>query len=117
MFFRTLSSVVSRSFQIVRGGFLQRPGLPWSDVFTAEHIEQVFETEGVSFGDAGSQPIYTMVVTFWAMVSQALFTGPERACRAAVPRVAAYFTLPGRQISTNTGIYCRAPARVGEGVP
>jgi hypothetical protein len=117
MSFRILPPVVSSPFQIVRRAFLQRPGLPWSDVFTAEHVEQAFEAEGVSFGDAGSQPIYTMAVTFWAMISQALFTGPERACRAAVTRVAAYFAVLGRQISTNTGNYCRARARVGEGVP
>jgi len=55
-------------------------------------------------------------VTLWAAISQALFTGPERACRAAVIRVAVYFTLLGRSISTNTGNYCRARAKIGEHV-
>ncbi len=41
----------------------------------------------------------------------------QRACVAAVQRVAVYYALLGRQVSsTNTGAYCRARAKVTEGV-
>jgi putative transposase len=116
MSFRTSDSVASSPFQIVRRSLLQTDGLPCSNALTTDDIEQAFKAEGVSFGEAGNNPIYTMPVTVWAMISQALFTGVERACRAAVFRVAVYYAILGRQISTNTGNYCRARARVGEGV-
>jgi putative transposase len=116
MSFRTSATVVSSSFEMVRRSFLQGEGLIWSEAFTAEQIDQAFQAEGVSFGETGNQPIYTKAVVLWAMISQALFTGPERACRAAVMRVAVYFALLGVRISTNTGNYCRARARVGEAV-
>ena len=58
-----------------------------------------------------------MGVTLWAMVSQAIFTGIERSCRAAVQRVAVYYALAGRDVSsTNTAGYCRARMKVTEGV-
>ena len=116
MSFRISPPVVSSPFEVVRKSFLQADGLPFSEALTAEHIEHAFEVEGVSFGGVGSQPIFTMAVTLWAMLSQALFTGAERSCRAAVSRVAVYFALLGRAVSTNTGNYCRARARVGERV-
>ena len=59
----------------------------------------------------------TPAVTLWAMLSQALFTDVQRACRAAVQRVAVYYALLGREVcSTNTGAYCRTRAKVPEGV-
>jgi hypothetical protein len=116
MSFRTSAPVMSSRFQIVRRSFLHTDGLPCSNALTTEDLEQAFKAEGVSFGETGNNPVYTMPVTFWAMISQALFTGVERACQAAVIRVAVYWAILGRQISTNTGNYCRARARVGEGV-
>jgi hypothetical protein len=58
-----------------------------------------------------------MGITLWAMVSQAMMTDVQRACRAAVQRVASYYALSGIKVSsTNTGAYCRARAKVPEGV-
>jgi hypothetical protein len=52
------------------------------------------------------------------MLSQMLFTGEQRACLAAVVRVAALYALLGRKVDgTNTGAYCRARVKVSEGVP
>ena len=51
------------------------------------------------------------------MLSQMLFTAEQRSCVAAVVRVAAFYALLGREVcSTNTGAYCRARAKVPEGV-
>ena len=116
---------VDRAFGLVRRSLLQAEGLPFGDAFTPEQMQQAFDAEGISFGDgdAGASPeaedgiVYTPSVTLWAMLSQALFTDVQRACRAAVQRVAVYYALLGHEVSsTNTGAYCRARAKVPEGV-
>lgn len=112
----TSPPVVSSSFDIVRRSFLQSSELHAFDALTSEQIQQAFEAEKISFGVTGDQPVWTMAMTVWGMISQALFTGTERSCRAAVLRIAAYFALLGIRVSTNTGNYCRARAKVGEAV-
>jgi hypothetical protein len=98
---------------------LQAPGLPFADALSTEQIQRAFDTEAVDFGDDDDdKAVYTPPVTLWAMLSQVLFTGEQRSCLAAVVRVAAFYTLLGRQVcATNTGAYCRARAKVTEGVP
>ena len=118
---------LDRSYDLVRQSLFQSDNLPFSDALAAEQIEQAFAAEGVSFGDtgcddneAGSEQrgtIDTMGVTLWAMLSQALLTDVQRACRSAVQRVAVYYALRGVDVSSNnTGAYCRARAKVTEGV-
>lgn len=120
MSFRTSGVVASRSFELVRQSLLQSERLPFTNALTAEHIQQACDDEGVAFGDPdgrGNPAVYTPAIVLWAMLSQALFTGEERSCRAAVLRVALYLVLTGRPgCSTNTGAYCRARAKVTEGV-
>lgn len=119
MSFRTSCPVASSPFELLRRSFLQADGLTFGNALNAEQIEQAFSAEGVCFsqpGGGGQPPVYTMAVTLWAMVSQALFSDLQRSCRAAVLRVAVYYALLGRQVSTNTGAYCRARAKIGEGV-
>ena len=127
MSFTPASGTAARSFELVRQSLLQSDCLPFADALTADHIQQAFDSEGVSFGDAGCDAnaasddddkiVYTMGVTLWAMLSQALFTDVQRACRSAVQRVAVYYALLGVEVSsTNTGAYCRARAKVTEGV-
>jgi hypothetical protein len=115
MSFRTSSPAASSPFEIIRRSCLQSGGLPFAEALTPEQIEQAFVAEGVSFGSS-ADAVYTPAITLWAMLSQALFTGAQRACVAAVLRVASYYALLGRPVSTNTGAYCRARAKVGEGV-
>ena len=127
MAFTAAGSGADRSFELVRRSLLQDDSLPFAEALTADHIQQAFEAEGVSFGeadgDANASPeeddglVYTPAVTLWAMLTQALFTDVQRACRAAVQRVAVFYALLGREVSsTNTGAYCRARAKVTEGV-
>jgi hypothetical protein len=69
--------VTSGAFQLVRDSLLQAEGLPFSKALTAEHIEQAFDAEGVSFAredGCGNEPVYTPAMTLWAMLSQALFS-------------------------------------------
>lgn len=126
MSFMPSHSGADRSFELVRQSLLQDDVLPFSQMLTSAQIERAFATEGVSFGEdphsnsqspEESRVVYTMGVTLWAMLSQALFTDVQRACRAAVQRVAIYYALQGVKISsTNTGAYCRARAKVPEEV-
>jgi hypothetical protein len=58
-----------------------------------------------------------MGITLSAMLSQALLTDVQRACRAAVQRVAVDYALLGINVSsTNSGAYCRDARQVTEGV-
>ena len=88
-----------RSFELVRQSLLQGDGLPFADALTSEQMQQMqqaFDDEGISFGQddpaANAEDddgiVYTPAVILWAMLSQALFTGVQRSCRAAVQRVA-----------------------------
>lgn len=120
MSFRSSSVESERAFEFVRRSWLQADDLPFSKVFTAESLAEVFESEGVDFANADDDPdvVYTPTVTLWAFLSQMLFTGEQRSCAAAVARVATVAALSGRVVSdTNTGAYCRARSRIPETVP
>lgn len=119
MSFRSLGAESGRAFECVRRSLLQRDGLPFADVLTAKRLAAAFEADGVEFGDAADPDvIYTPPLTFWAFLSQMLFTGEQRSCVAAVARVAAVEALRGRVVSdTNTGAYCRARCQIPEAVP
>lgn len=119
MSFRSAGTSSGRAFEWLRRSLLQRGGLPFAEVLTAEHLAEVFDAEGVDFGDADDPDvIYTPGLTLWAFLSQMLFTGEQRSCQAAVARVAAVEALRGRVVSdTNTGAYCRARSHIPEAVP
>lgn len=117
MSFRTSHGGLHRGFDLVRRSLLQAPGLPFADTLSAEQIQHAFDAEDVHFGDDDDEAVYTPPVTLWAMLSQMLFTAEQRSCVAAVVRVAAFYALLDREVcSTNTGAYCRARAKVSEGV-
>ena len=117
MSFRTLGAGLHRGFDLVRRSLLSAPGLPFADTLSAEQIQHAFDAEDVHFGDDDDEAVYTPPVTLWAMLSQMLFTAEQRSCAAAVVRVAAFYALLDREVSsTNTGAYCRARAKVTEGV-
>src|SRR3954452_15816182 len=117
MSFRTSHVGLHRGFDLVRRSLLQAPDLPFADALSAEQIRHAFDAEDVHFGDGDEQVVYTPPVTLWAMLSQMLFTSEQRSCLAAVVRVAAFYAPLGREVSgTNTGAYCRARAKVPEGV-
>lgn len=118
MSFRSSTAGLHRRFDLVRQSLLQAPGLPFADTLSATQIQDAFHAENVHFGDDGDAVVYTPPVTLWAMLSQMLFTAEQRSCLAAVVRVATFYALLGRGVcSTNTGAYCRARAKVVEGVP
>lgn len=114
MLFNGQSRRLPRAFRLILASFLQRPGLPFANVFTEESIQAAFDDEGVSFAD-GDDTVYTPAITLWAFLSQVLFKDEQRSCVAAVSRVIVLLVALERgPCSSNTGAYCRARAKLSE---
>lgn len=110
--YRAASTLKDR-FPLVLSSFLQGEGLPFSDILSAERIDQVFDEAGASFAEDEENAVYTPAVTLWAFLSQVLFKGEQRSCLAAVSRVMVFLVALGQKAcSKNTGAYCRARAKL-----
>jgi hypothetical protein len=107
-------------FALVARSFLSQPGLPLAEALPAERIEQAFAEEGIDFAGLQAdeeQVVYTPAVTLWAFLSQMLHAAEQRSCLAAVARVAVLWAALGKQVcASNSGAYCRARAKLTEGV-
>ena len=103
-----------QSYDAVQQGFLQADGLPFSEALTADEIQRVFDEEGVAFGDQPDD-VYTPALTLWAFLSQAIHSGVQRSCNAAVERVRTLCLALGlRAPSPDSGAYYRARAKLPE---
>ena len=110
--YRAASTLKDR-FQLVLSSFLQREGLPFSEILSAERIHQVFDEAGASFAEGETHAVYTPVVTLWAFLSQVLFKAEQRSCLAAVSRVMTFLVAIGEKAcAKNSGAYCRARAKI-----
>lgn len=99
-------------FQKIVDGFLLQPGLPFSNVLTAEKINHIFAKHGGLFGENG---IYNTSVVLWAFLGQVLRDGKEAACQFAVAGIISYCLQAGEEAPTeDTGDYCRARAKLSE---
>jgi Transposase DDE domain len=91
--------------------FGQQEGLPFSNVLSAEQVEQALRDDGVRWRDR----LFSPALTLWAFLGQAL--SPDGCCRAAVARVLAWLLRRGRRAcAADTGSYCKARQRLPEGV-
>jgi putative transposase len=114
--FSTAARLLPSRFRIVLTSFLQQPGLPFAEILPEERLAAAFAEEHVSFAQE-EDGIYTPAVTLWAFLSQVLFKGEQRSCVAAVSRVVVLLVSLGRQPpSGDTGVYCRARAKLSEPV-
>jgi putative transposase len=103
-------SSACRSFEAALAPFLQDDGLPFADVLPAEQVRQACHDEGVHFG-ASAASVYNPAVVLGAFLSQVL--GPDHSCRAAALRVLVLsLTLARGPCSSDTGMYCRARAKL-----
>lgn len=103
---------LTQRFRLVLSSFMQTEGLAFSNLLNEAHIEQAFEQEGVSFGEA-EDAVFTPAVTLWAFLSQVLFKQEQRSCLAAVARVIVMLVGLNRSPCVkNSGPYCRARARL-----
>ena len=99
-------------FQQIVDGFLLRPGLPFSEILSAERIERIFARHGNLFGLDG---VYSTMVMVWAFLGQVLRDGKEASCQSAVARIVTHQQQLGRAAPTSdTGDYCRARAKLSE---
>lgn len=109
-------SQLSRRFRLVLSSFMRSEGLAFADVLPEEKIQQAFDEEGANFAQ-DEDGIYTPALTLWAFLSQVLFKEEQRSCAAAVARVVVLLiTLSRRPPSDDTGVYCRARAKLSEKV-
>ncbi len=115
MSFSTSARSLPQRFVLVLSSFLQRSGLAFAEALPEQQIQAAFDAEGVAFAQADDD-VYTPPLTLWAFLSQVLFKGEQRSCLAAVSRVVVLMIALGREISTNTGAYCRARAKLPEAV-
>lgn len=100
------------SFRLMLRSFLQHTGLAFAEALPEETIQQAFTDEGANFAQEDGD-VYTPALTLCAFLSQVLFKGEQRSCRAAVARVVVLLVALGREpCSDNTGAYCRARAKI-----
>lgn len=92
--------------------FLLKETLPLGDVLTEAEIFQAFVEEGATFADE-EDAIFTPPLVLWALLSQTLFSGPQRSCLAAVARICALQAVCDMP-ALNSGPYCRARAKLPE---
>jgi putative transposase len=103
-------STSSHRFDTVAEPFLQRPGLPFARVLTAEGIERAFAENDALFGQ---KDIFSTAIVLWAFLAQVLRGDKGAACAAAVADIATYMQqIGGRVPSGDTGDYCRARSKL-----
>lgn len=90
--------------------FLQRGGLPFADVLSAEAVEQAFARRDALFA---TDAVFSTPVVLWAFLAQVLRDGKGAACAAAVADIATYQLQTGQAVPCgDTGDYCRARAKL-----
>jgi Transposase DDE domain len=100
------------SFQHFLRSFLQDDGSRFREVLADEQVEQAARLQNLSFA-TGEDDIYSVPLTLWAFVSQAL--SESKGCVAAVARVLAWLTKLGRPAcDAGSGAYCKARAKLTE---
>jgi hypothetical protein len=95
----------------LRAHFAQPGGGAFADLLPADRVEAALREEGATW----RHRVYTPAVTLWAFLTQV--ADPDRSCRAAVARVLAGLAAAGRSARPTTGAYCKARARLPEGLP
>jgi hypothetical protein len=110
--FTSPAHFIASSFSVFRRSLLQTEDLPLTDLIDQERFQAVFEEHNVDFG-SDPDSVYTPAITLWALLSQALFSGEQRSCKAAVLRVASFWASVGRRVcKTDTAAYCRARLKI-----
>jgi hypothetical protein len=94
---------------------LQHDGLPFADLLPEETVQHLVAEAGLPpvETNANTGVIYTATLTLWAFLSQVLHREEQRSCAAAVARVIVLCVALSRDpCSDDTGVYCRARARL-----
>ncbi len=106
----TDSTDPKNKFSTISEAFLQRKGLPFSNVLSPESIQKAFLDENGMFGQ---QDLFSTQIVLWAFLAQTLRDGKGAACSQAVADIATYRVQTGRRPPAgDTGDYCRARAKL-----
>jgi hypothetical protein len=85
--------------------------LPITKLLSVADVDEAVAAEGCSFRER----VFTPLLTIWVFLGQVL--DPDHSCRQAVLRLVGWLAAHGRAgCSSNTGAYCKARARLPEGV-
>src|SRR5438270_9125376 len=104
-------STRTRQVAACRRQLHQAPGLPFATALPAERIDEAVQAEHVTFRDR----LFSPLVTLWVFLCQCL--DPDHSCQAAVDRFLAWRAAQGLPTcSSDTSAYCKARARLPEGV-
>lgn len=86
-----------------------QPELGLDGILPEAAVQQVLKEEGATW----KLILYTPFLTFWAFFWQVL--SPDRSCRSALKRVAAWMGLRGQKLGDeDTSPYCKARGRLPE---
>ncbi len=100
----------STSFRQISDAFLAHDGLPFSEVLTAEKIQNVFGRIDGLFGMNGA---YSTVIVVWAFLSRVLKDGKQASCQSAAARIVSHCLAVGVEpLLNDTGDDCKARAKV-----
>ncbi len=84
---------------------------PITNLLSTADVNEAVAAEGCSFRER----VFTPLLTIWVFLGQVL--DPDHSCRQAVLRLVGWLAAQGRACcSSNTGAYCKARARLPEGV-
>jgi Transposase DDE domain len=93
----------------LRRQFAQGSGLPFSEILSAELVQQVLDEVGGFFRER----IFTPLTTLWVLLSQV--TSADGSCRDAVWRLLAFLASRNETpCAPGTGSYCKARQRLPE---
>jgi putative transposase len=93
--------------------FAQDKDLPFAEVLTEADVARIFAEEKVSFGKL-ARSFWTPAVTLWAFLWQVL--SPDKSCRQVVANVLMSLALAHEPEDIDTGLYCRARAKLPSAV-
>jgi putative transposase len=97
------------NFQNALAPFAQAEDLPFAEVLTEADVRHIFAEEQVHFGQA-RHSFWTPALTLWAFLWQVLSS--DKSCRQAVANVVLALALAREPHELDTGLYCRARAKV-----
>jgi Transposase DDE domain/Insertion element 4 transposase N-terminal len=101
----------SGQVQLYRRQFQRSSLFPITRLLPVADVEEAVAAESCSFRER----VFTPVLTVWVFLGQVL--DPDHSCRHAVLQLVAWLAALGRKTcSSNTGAYCKARARLPEGV-
>jgi putative transposase len=89
--------------------FAQGEGLPFPEVLTKEDVARITAEEKVSFGKL-RRTTWTPAITMWGFIWQVL--GTDKSCRQTVANVMLALALAREPDNLDTGLYCRARAKI-----